>query len=676
MPYSITTKDGITINNIPDDVPPDAPELKARVAQIRAGGGAGALEAPPPPSTTLTGLGGAVTRGLALPAAGAALGAAAGAPLAGVGAIPGAIAGAGAATLAQFVGDPVVGLVNRVLGTQYTAPTQAMEDLLTRIGVAQPKTEAERIVQATAAGAAGAGGTAALGRTIQTAAGQAAPVTREVGRMLAAQPITQVAGGAGAGAAGQGAQEMGAGPLGQLGASLAGGIAGATLAAPRRAPVPGLARTTEEATQRGIPVMTSDVMPPDTFMGRTAQQIGERIPLAGTGPVRAAQQEARIAATRDLLRQFGAEDAANVSDDVMRDLAAKRSADLTKYSGLKSEVINRLDAQGAVPVPNATQAIDTKIAELQGLRSEQYTPVIRILEDWKASLQGQGLSNIETLRKQVGQSFEAPELSAVRTTGQKALSDIYGPLKRDMEAFITQVGERRDVTKWKLADKRLAEMAGELDMGTLKSVLRSGGATPEDVNKLLFSKKPSEIRQLYSGLTPSGRANARTAILSRAAEKARYETEDGTRAFSPERFNAEIKRLQPQIGVFFKGDDLAQVDGLAKALTLTRRAAQAGVSTPSGQQAVPFVAGSFLVDLLGTFGASLAAAGGVGLTARIYESAPVRNLMLQLGRAAPGSAEEAALAKRLVAAIQSQAESQQSPATTDQQPSRPRLILD
>lgn len=37
MPYSITTKDGITIPNIPDDVAPDAPELKAMVERIRAG---------------------------------------------------------------------------------------------------------------------------------------------------------------------------------------------------------------------------------------------------------------------------------------------------------------------------------------------------------------------------------------------------------------------------------------------------------------------------------------------------------------------------------------------------------------------------------------------------------------------------------------------------------------
>lgn len=37
MPYSITTQDGITINNIPDDVPSDSADLKARVAAIRAG---------------------------------------------------------------------------------------------------------------------------------------------------------------------------------------------------------------------------------------------------------------------------------------------------------------------------------------------------------------------------------------------------------------------------------------------------------------------------------------------------------------------------------------------------------------------------------------------------------------------------------------------------------------
>jgi hypothetical protein len=660
MPYSITTRDGITIQNIPDDMPPDAPELKARVAAIRSGGGSSALAAPPEPSTTVAGLTGAVTRGLALPAAGAALGAAAGAPLAGVGAVPGAVAGAGAATLAQFVGDPIVRLVNSTLGTQFTEPTQAMESLLTRIGVAQPRTEAERIVQATTAGAAGGGGTVALGTTLQRLQGVSPTVTQNVGRVLAQQPTLQLAGGAGAGAGGQIAQEAGLGPLAQIGASLAGGVAGATAAAPRRGPSPGLTASTQEATSRNIPVMTSDVIPPDTFMGRTAQQIGERIPLAGTGPVRAQQQQARIEAVRDTLRQYGATDAAGVSDDIMRDLATKRGDDLSKYAKLKGEVIDRLDAQGTVPVTRATAAIDSQIARLQGLKSEANTPVINILEDWKMSLQGQGLNNIETLRKQIGEAFKAPELSSVRSTGEKALSSVYDPLREDMRDFITRVGERRDVTKWTVANKRLEELAGELDMGTLKSVLRSGKATPESVDRLLFSAKPSEVRQLYSGLTPAGRANARTSILSRAAEKSTFDLEDGSRAFSPEKFNAELKRLQPQIGIFFRNDGSGnhkdQVEGLSRALTLTRRAGQANVTTPTGQQAVPFVAGSFLVDLLGSLGASFTAAGVTGLAARAYESAPVRNLMIKLGKAAPNSPEEAALLRRLVSVVQTQSD--------------------
>ena len=613
------------------------------------------------PQTTAGGLAGATARGAALPVAGATLGAALGAPIGGVGAVPGAIAGAGAGALVQFVGDPVVDLVNRTLGTQYRRPTEAMTDLLTRLGVPQADTEAERIVQATSTGLAGAGGTSALGRAVQVAAGRAAPVAQGVGGALAAQPLQQMAGGAAAGAAGQTAQEMGAGTGGQVAASLAGGVLGAAATAPRRLAQPSaIERTTREATARGIPVLTSDVAPPQTFIGRTGQQVGERIPIAGTGPLREAQQTARVSAVRDLLRQFGADDAANASESVMRDLATKRSADLTKYSGLKGEVIDRLSSAGAVPVTRASQAIDAEIARLQGLRSEQYTPIIRTLQDWKSSLQGQTLRNIETLRAQIGTAFSGPELASIRGAGEKSLSAVYGPLRQDMQDFIGRVGLPRDVAKWQVANRRLSDLADDLDVSTVKSVLRSGKATPEDVNRLLFSKKPSEIRALYSGLTQTGQANARTAILARVADDARYTLPDGSAAYSPERFMASLKKLDPQVGVFFKGDNRAQVDGLVRALNLTTRAGQAPVVTSTGQQAVPFLAGSFLVDMLGTAGAATATAGGVGLMARVYESAPVRNLMIQLGRTKSGGTEEAAILKRLISTMQVQADKVQS----------------
>jgi hypothetical protein len=174
------------------------------------------------PSTTATGLAGAATRGMALPAAGALAGGAAGALLGGVGAIPGAIAGAGAATLAGLVADPIVGSINSLFGTKYTMPTDALEDLLTRVGVAEPRTAAERIVQTTAAGASGGAGGVALGKAVEAAA--AGPVAREVGRLMATTPVLQTVTGGTAGGAGQLAKEAGAGTGGQIAATVAGGV--------------------------------------------------------------------------------------------------------------------------------------------------------------------------------------------------------------------------------------------------------------------------------------------------------------------------------------------------------------------------------------------------------------------------------------------------------------------
>jgi len=623
--------------------------------------------------TTAQGLMGAVVRGMTPIATGAALGATAGAPLAGVGAIPGALAGAGAAGLAMTVGDPIVGSINSLLGTKYTLPTQAMEDLLTRLGVPEAKTEAERIVQSTVTGGAGAGGMAAAGKAIQTAAGAGAPVTREVGRMLAAQPTMQIAGGAGAGLAGQAAQEAELGPGGQLAASLVGGVGGARLAQPRSLQVAPatMQGAVKQAQELNVPVLTSDVAPPTSRAAKVVQLMGESLPIVGTGPVRVSQNKARIEAVRNLLKDFGAEDAAKASDDVMADLASKRSADLQKYTGAKTEVIDRLGQSGTVTMTNTIQAIDDQIAKLQSLNLPDLAPVITKLDGWKQSLQGQNLTNIEQIRKVIGDTFKSPELANVRGVGEKALSGIYKPYKQDMEAFITQVGERRDVAKWKIADKRLAEMAGELDMGTLKSVLKRGDATPEVISQMLLSKKPSEVNQLYSSLTPTGRANARSSLLFEASKKARSEMADGSIVFEPNIFNAELNRLKPQMSVFFKGDDLKQIEGLSRVLELTKRASDANkisgfvpTGAPLSAAALASAMGGGAMGFLKTLGT----AASIGAITRIYESAPVRNLMIKIPRTIPGSKEEAALMKRLNSTMQTEFDALQQVGNQSQSP--------
>jgi hypothetical protein len=362
--------------------------------------------------------------------------------------------------------------------------------------------------------------------------------------------------------------------------------------------------------------------------------------------VRQAQQEARISAVRDVLNDFGASSAAQASDAVMVDLQATRGGSLSKYASQKTDVINRLSQAGTVPVPGAIAAIDQQIGKLTALKTKELRPVIERLEDWKQSIQGQNLTNIEDLRKQLGEAFKAPELASVRSTGEKALSSIYGALRDDMGAFIRDNGQPQDIAKWTDANKKLASMAGELKNGALKSALEKGTETPEAIRGILFSSKPSDVRLLYRNLSDAGRENAKAALLAHAAEKAT--TND---VLSVERFVSQVDKLGPQFGVFFKGDDKRRIEGLTRVLGATRRAAEASVMTNTGQQAVPAATALAAGQVSGSALGGAAALGGAGLMARLYESPMVRNLLLRIPSTKVGSPEEAAILKRISGAM-------------------------
>jgi hypothetical protein len=618
------------------------------------------------PDTTAAGVVGAVTRGAAPVATGAALGALAGAPVGGIGAVPGAATGAAIGGLSTLVGDPVINAVNTAFGTNYSTPTEAMEYMLTRIGVPEARSEAEKIIQTAVAGGAGAGGMAGLGRSMQALG--TTPQAQAVGQTLAAQPVQQIAGGAAGAAtgelAGEAAQAMGAGPVVQTAAelvgSVAGGAAGARAAGLRaRETAIQLPSDIADAQSRGIRVLTTDVVPPRTFMSKWVQTVGERIPFVGTSGQRLAQQEERISAVKDVLRDYGVTDIspnvlASQTDDIFKELAAKRAADLDRYVSAKKDVIERLDTMGTVPVDRTVAKIDEEIAKLTSLRSAQYKPAIDILEDWKASIQGQGLKNIEELRKGIGSAFSDPGLAGIKTTGEAALNRIYAPLRQDMADFIKANGERRDFDKWSVANKRLENMSGELESSALKNALDKGDLTPEVVDRMLFSQKPSEIRLLYRNLTPDGRALVRTRIMSKVAERS-----GGLDEISPQKYMSAVQKYGNSVGVFFKDDDLKNIEGLSRALQFTRRAQEAAVAPPTGVQAVPLIGADVLMQTFGNFMGATAAATTAGLAARLYESKPVRNAFAKVAQTVEGTPEEAAAIKRAMAALQQQATQQQ-----------------
>ena len=134
------------------------------------------MAAPIEPETTTAGVAGAVTRALTLPVAGATAGRM-------VGGVPGALAGMAAGAVAPAVADPLVSLFNRTFGTNVQQPSEALGQLLTRMGVPVPRSGAEKFAgQMTAGVTAGTALPAQLGRTAAAMAQgtRAAPVVTPI----------------------------------------------------------------------------------------------------------------------------------------------------------------------------------------------------------------------------------------------------------------------------------------------------------------------------------------------------------------------------------------------------------------------------------------------------------------------------------------------------------------
>jgi hypothetical protein len=588
----------------------------------------------------------------------------------------------GLAGVAGLAYDPIAAVQNYLFGTETQPLREQVKRALTDLGVPEPETATERVIGAISEGAVGAGGQAAMARGAERVLTTGA---QRVASQLAAQPGAQAAAGGGGGGAAQVVAEAGGGPGAQLAAGLAGGIAGGRAAGVRmEAPSAALPAAVREAEDAGIRVMTTDVRQPTTFAGRWLQRTGEMIPMAGTGGPRAAQQQERIDASVDLLRNYGVTEASaadnTIISNVAKDLLARRGENLTKYTGMKTEVIERLSQPNTtVAVTKSVAKIDEEIARLNKISPTQFKPVVDRLMTWRDDLtgtrevtlpngqkqtivQGQPLATIEVLRKQIGEAFTDPSLAAVRSEGEKVLSRIYAPLREDMADYIKANGQRRDFDKWNIANKQLASMAGELELGAMKAALAKGDTSPEVIRTMLFSAKPSDIKALYRGLSAEGKRNARTAVLQEAFNKVGGNFEN----LSPDQFKRQLIRLGSPIGVFFSGQDLKAVEGLTRALKMTEQAGRAGVSPPTGVQAVPVVGAAVLTDILGGAGAGIVGGATIGGIARLYESAPVRNILLKLPQTTKGSPQEQELIKQLTVALRAEKAAEEQPQAAPQ----------
>ena len=181
------------------------------------------------PETTAGGLAGAALRGAAPTITGAGLGGLAGAGIGMIGGPTGAATGASIGARAGAVlgpmADPIVAGINKLFGTNYTLPNEAVQHYLTQIGVPKPDTAAERITEAVTGGAVSGIGFNALAREVAKKA-MAGSLAQRAAQAMTTSTAEAATAGAAAGLGGEVVKEVGGGPLMQFAGSLAGGFAG------------------------------------------------------------------------------------------------------------------------------------------------------------------------------------------------------------------------------------------------------------------------------------------------------------------------------------------------------------------------------------------------------------------------------------------------------------------
>ncbi|EHH6699319.1 lytic transglycosylase domain-containing protein [Escherichia coli] len=423
------------------------------------------------------------------------------------------------------------------------------------------------------------------------------------------------------------ATDLGVGVLTGGAINAAGRGLGAAYRGVRGAIAPEAQQAIRFAEREGVPLHTTDLLQPTSRVGKMAQTTAENIPLAGTSGMRATQQEARSQLVQRFADKFGEYDPAVVIDS----LKAKTSG-IRRAAGNRLEQVQNAMAGVNIQPARAIQQIDTEISNLQKLGKVADNETISKLQSYRDELVRNAgpdgpvnldLKQLSDLRSQFRMDVKG-ERPVLPNRSDAAIQRVYKAMTDDINGAIDQNLGNDTLRKYQQANAVYADEAAKLKNTRLKNVLMKGDLTPEVVNNMLFSKNKSEIKTLYNSVGRVGRAQMRNGIIGKAMEKS---------GGSPDQFLRQLNILQNQTGITFKGQEAAYLKGLKNYLQSTQQAAKAAVTTPTGQQTIPFIIGYGTAMNPATTGAAVS----YGLLTRAYESEPFRNAMLRMANTPRGS---------------------------------------
>jgi hypothetical protein len=363
-----------------------------------------------------------------------------------------------------MVGDPLVTLFNRATGSNVPTPSQALESAMTRMGLPEPATARERVVQdivragTSAAGAARGAGTVAqnIGAGAGMRGGQvmgpAAPIPQQVFEALARYPAQQVAGAAMAGGAAGSLRESGASPLTQVGGAM---IAG--MAAPGGPKLPLTARALEAPgalvkpfTQEGREVIVGNVLRRlSTTPEATAARLAEAGPLVpGVRPTTAAvARDPGLAAAETAIRSL------DQTGAFPSRLSANQQALLDAYRRLSGQ-------PGSIPRAEAKRAEITAPMREEAFANVTVNP--EVFQSGVTLTVNRAVENIRNSPAGVRQDVEtAMNWATSRISKARNPMELY-EIRKDLAAAM-QGKYNQDVPSLRLAKGQLADVVRVVD---------------------------------------------------------------------------------------------------------------------------------------------------------------------------------------------------------------------
>ncbi|EKM0029535.1 DNA transfer protein [Salmonella enterica subsp. enterica serovar Schwarzengrund] len=384
----------------------------------------------------------------------------------------------------------------------------------------------------------------------------------------------------------------------------------------------------KRAAAADVPVMTSDVVPPKTKLGNQLQGYSEGV-IAGTGSMRAAQQDARTKLVNRFTEKYGDYDPSVVVDSLKSGVAREKSLAKSKLNNLSGRMVGKpVDTSGAI------RAIDGAVNELGKLKGVSDTQTISALNDYKNAIQeitngDDAFELLDKLRTQFRIDVKG-DRTVLPSMSQTMVDRVYNSLTNSLSKSIAKGLSPKDASAWRAGKADYAKMATHATQTRLKNVLNKGDLTPEAVNTIVYGQYGSDIARLYGKLDQKGKDMLRAAYISKIADKV---------GDSPQKMMTELGKMQKQAnGQVFKtvfgGKNGKEIEGMLSILDATKRASEANVVTKTGMTLAPLVR---VIGNLKTGGALLAGETGIGLMSRVYESPMARNALLRLANTKAGT---------------------------------------